>query len=570
MLHRPAPFPPNESARLDALSRLEILDTLPETVFDDIVTLATSICETPIGLVSLIDAERQWFKACIGLDVRETHRDQAFCAHAILAPDELLIVEDATRDSRFSANPLVLGAPHIRFYAGAPILTPAGFALGTVCVIDTVPRTLDASQRNALEALARQTGALLELRELGSLKERQTRELSKKIIQALADDSGEHAALRQNQRVATVGQLTSGVAHDFNNLLQALSTSLELINRWTASVDDVQRWSSNGLQVVRRGASLVAQLLAFSRGESLKAEPLPVCAWLGQMKELLPRVLGPEVELEFDLKDDDVKVSCNGTQLEAAVMNMVVNARDAMHNVGRIRISTSRAAVVDDGELPDGNYFVLQVSDNGPGMTSDVAQRAFEPFFTTKDNGKGTGLGLSQVMGFARELGGAARVETALGVGTCVSLYLKALSGQAGNLPVHAPGQESRAVSAGTEILLVDDDADVRDTWQALLSAVGYRVNAVASGFAAVYAFEHSAPRLVITDCAMPGLGGPGLARVLHELRPGLPIIFVTGHSDLDALRCQLEPDATLLRKPVALDVLIASIESLLAHADPS
>jgi GAF domain-containing protein len=160
MTHRPAPSPADEEDRVLSLEHLKVLDSAPEQGFEDVVLLATTLCDVPIALVSLVDRERQWFKACIGLDVRETHRDLAFCAHAILEPAEVLVVEDATQDPRFQESALVLGPPHIRFYAGAPIRTDAGHPLGTVCVIDTRPRTLSPSQRQGLQALARQTAAL--------------------------------------------------------------------------------------------------------------------------------------------------------------------------------------------------------------------------------------------------------------------------------------------------------------------------------------------------------------------------------------------------------------------------
>ena len=167
--HKPA----DEATRLAALRELRVLDTLPESTYDDIVLLASQICGTPIGLVSLVDSDRQWFKARIGIDGEETHRDLAFCAHAIVADEPVFIVEDATLDARFCDNPMVTGEPHVRFYAGAPIVMPGGHALGTVCVVDTVPRQLSGAQIEALRALSRQTTALLELRSRTSALERQ-------------------------------------------------------------------------------------------------------------------------------------------------------------------------------------------------------------------------------------------------------------------------------------------------------------------------------------------------------------------------------------------------------------
>ncbi|RYF49787.1 MAG: GAF domain-containing protein, partial [Comamonadaceae bacterium] len=185
MVHIPAPLPHNEVSRLDALIQLDILDTGREQGFDDIVTLASRLCDVPIALVSLIDSERQWFKACVGLDAAETHRDLAFCAHAILAPDEVLEVQDARLDPRFCESALVLAEPFIRFYAGAPITTVDGHTLGTVCVIDRVPRKLNVAQREALAALARQTASLLQLRTLLAQSEAQKHVLRERVTRAL-------------------------------------------------------------------------------------------------------------------------------------------------------------------------------------------------------------------------------------------------------------------------------------------------------------------------------------------------------------------------------------------------
>jgi len=333
MTHVPAPLPLDEARRLEALRHLDLLDSSPEALFDDIVALAALSCATPIALVSLIDQERQWFKACIGLDVTETPRDQAFCAHAILRPDALLIVPDTHEDPRFQENPLVLGAPHIRFYAGAPIFSPEGQPLGTVCVIDTIPRTLDAAQQAALIRLARQTSTLMVLRQFGIEKNRQAKALSSKVIAALAEDNLTHTNFRQKQRVASIGQLTSGIAHDFNNLLQAVSVTFQLLTRKAGQPEDVARLSKTGMDTVTRGAKLVNQLLAFSRNQGGDQEALSVSTHIEGMGEMLNRVIGPEVDLSFDLDTSPAQLTCDSAQLESAILNMVINARDAMRCV---------------------------------------------------------------------------------------------------------------------------------------------------------------------------------------------------------------------------------------------
>lgn len=565
MTHRPAPLPLDEARRIQALDHLQILDSLPEQAFDDIVELASVVCGTPIALVSLIDDQRQWFKACIGLPVRETHRDQAFCAHAILEPDQLLIVEDAALDERFANNPLVLSEPFIRFYAGAPIVTDQGHALGTVCVIDTVARTLDARQVGALTALARQTAALLQLRELSAEKDEQARSLSRKVISALADDQHEHARLRQNQRVSAIGQLTSGIAHDFNNLLQAISASLQFVERKAEKPQDVRRWASVGLQAVNKGASLIAQLLAFTREDPSALTLLDVSAQVRSLQELINRVLSPDITLQFELDTAPARILCDATQLEAAVLNMLVNARDAMQGTGNIRVATRLLALGGHELLADGPYVELTVEDDGPGIPPAIASQVFEPFFTTKKEGQGTGLGLSQVYAFAAQAGGTATIQCGMTSGTTVTLLLKVRDSAIEERAHATPSEFTPQAVSAVSVLLVDDDDRLRDVMARLLGDAGYEVEAVCSGFAAIEAIRHRPPDIVVSDCAMRDFSGVALARVLRDIRPGLPILLLTGHADLDAVRASCDHGAVVLHKPVTLEHLIAGIEGLLS-----
>jgi signal transduction histidine kinase len=552
---------PDEPLRIEALERIGVLDTLPEDSYNDIVALAVRICEVPIALISLIDRERQWFKACIGLDVTETSRDVAFCAHAIRTPDELFIVEDALSDARFCDNPLVLGGPRIRFYAGAPIVTREGHALGTVCVIDTVPRSLSGEQKSALKALARQTASLLQLRLLDIERAEQTNSLREKIMNALADDEREHDKLRQKQRVALIGQLTSGVAHDFNNLLQSVSVSLQLIERKCENAAAVRRYAAGGLDSVERGAKLIAQLLAFSRDELPALRPINVSSCIHDMKEMLSRVLGTAVRLSFDLEDEGVIVLCDGTQLEAAVLNVVVNARDAMRNGGDIKVSTRIRSVTCDPNVPDGSYLEVRIVDSGPGMPYSVASRIFEPFYSTKGD-KGTGLGLSQVFAFSVRAGGAAVVETAVDKGTTIIMLLKPTSNSENST------DPNTCILAGTtqalrksHVLIVDDNIDTQQYLVDLLSDAGYSVRSARSASAALYAVEQHVPDAVIANYSMRGLSGPTLAIVMREADPHISVIFMTGRSDIEEVKAKLPVDVTVLQKPFQFQTLVGVLE---------
>ncbi|MCY0386245.1 response regulator [Robbsia sp. Bb-Pol-6] len=570
-------LPDDEARRLDALSDLAIVDSAPELAFDDIVLLASQICQAPISVISLVDGERQWFKARVGLIVPQTPRQSAFCAHAILDPANVMVVEDTLRDPRFRDNPLVLGDPYIRFYAGAPIVTQDGHALGTVCVLDRVARTLDAAQIRALQALARQTAALLQLRRLGAAQQARTADLQRRVTEALADDQNAHAGLRQSQRVAAVGQLTSGIAHDFNNLLQTINVSLQLIERKADAPERVQRWAASALEAVSQGARLTAQLLSFSRSQAPERKPLPVDTALCGLTELLRRALGPEVHLILSLNAPDAAIMGDAIQFEAAVLNQAINARDAMGGVGRIDIRTRVVPLRGDATLADGDYLVLDICDNGPGMPASVVERAFEPFFTTKADGKGSGLGLAQVYGFAMRADGIARIRSQSGIGTTISSWLRITGIATGPTPSAdtvrelATGRDAVTDGGGTDVLLVDDDPDVRALLGELMRDGGYRVRTASNARDALDAVVRAPPDIVLTDCAMRDVSGGELAHALRAQRVDLPIVFMTGHADRDAIvrNLGLGPDVVLLQKPLRLEDVSAGLARALARGAP-
>ena len=427
MAHHPAPFPFNEEERALSLEHLDVLDSASEKAFDDIVLLATTLCDAPIALVSLVDRERQWFKACVGLEVQETHRDLAFCGHAILDPAQVLVVEDAALDPRFAYSPLVLGPPYIRFYAGAPIITDSGLALGTVCVIDTQPRQLSERQYLALQALARQAAALLEARLLSKQRAQQLARFQEQFTQA-GQNPGEVTPLLQNERcISSLGMLTASIAHDFNNLLQSVSAAFQMTRLRSRRPVDVERFAETGLQAVEQGRQLISYLMSSVRGDGPELICIDVTARLHAAQSLMRHSMSEGIDLDFDLAEWGWGVLCVEAQLHAVVMNLLSNARDALKDSGQVRVSTRWVHVEDDLSLQQGDYLVVSVSDNGPGMTAVVARQVFEPFFTTKATGEGTGLGLAQVKDFAIKSGGDARIETAPGAGTTVSLYLRIL-----------------------------------------------------------------------------------------------------------------------------------------------
>jgi CheY-like chemotaxis protein len=321
-------------------------------------------------------------------------------------------------------------------------------------------------------------------------------------------------------------------------------------------------WSKKGLETVGRGASLITQLLALSKIRPPETKPLSVSEHVREASELFLRVLGSGITFELLLDDTNAMVTCDPTQLESAVLNMLINARDAMNGVGRIWIRTRVQHVAYDADLPDGEYVVLEVGDNGPGMSAEIRARVFEPFFSTKAE-KGTGLGLAQVLGFAMHANGAARIESEPGDGTLIQLYLKTCSDLATPQATPAAKTVTPQSTAKTKILLIEDNPEVRNALAALLDVSGFLVHPVASGFTAVQSIEHYIPDVVITDCGLPAFNGPAIARVLHELIPKIPVIFLTGASDMDAVRAALPLNAVLLQKPTSIDVLCDAIDLL-------
>jgi signal transduction histidine kinase/response regulator of citrate/malate metabolism len=371
-------------------------------------------------------------------------------------------------------------------------------------------------------------------------------------------------ALRQSQKLEALGQLTGGIAHDFNNLLQAIHGAFELILGKAGDEAVVRRWARNGVEAAERGANLTRQLLAFSRQQKLETKAVVVSEALERMHDLLGRTLGPNIELVLDLHQNRFAVTTDVTQLELAVMNLAVNARDAMPNGGRLTIRTRRLDLADDALLPPGRYLQLQVIDTGEGMPLHVMRRAFDPFFTTKALGKGTGLGLAQVYGVARQAGGDARISSAPGGGTTVTLILREASG-AGSAEDTEPQEPPRVTHvSAARVLLVDDDDAVRGVIRGGLEMRGFTVLEANSGEAALAMACEGRPQIAVVDYAMPGMDGAQTAERLRRLLPELPIVLASGHSDTAAVEKALGVAATMLRKPFDINDLTEILARLL------
>lgn len=392
-------------------------------------------------------------------------------------------------------------------------------------------------------------------RDLGAANDRLTAEI--------AERERAEARLVQAQKMEAVGQLTGGIAHDFNNLLTAVIGSLDLLIR---RLDDerAKKLASNALQAAERGAVLTAQMLAFSRRQRLSPAPVDSNAIISNLSDLLARSLGPRIQLETRLEKNLWPALADRTQLEMMILNLAINARDAMPSGGKLKISTSNLAQVPsemESELHPGEYVCISVADNGTGMSPAVLSRAFEPFFTTKEPGKGTGLGLSQLYGFARQSGGTVRIESREGEGTTVSILLPRTIQEAGSDAVAAP---SAVQKRNARVLLVDDDDDVRVAAAAIVEELGYSVTAVDRAAEALKLIRQEPFDLLITDVMMPIMNGVELSREVKALRPGLPVLFATGYADIEEFGAELD-GSSLVRKPFRMAELASRITDAMA-----
>jgi two-component system, NtrC family, sensor kinase len=454
-----APFPFNEEARIAKLLSYKILDTLTEIAYDDLTSIAAHLCQTPIALISLIDRDRQWFKSKVGLCACETHRDVAFCAHAILQPESLLIVPDATQDERFATNPLVTSEPHIRFYAGIPLVTPDGYAIGTLCVIDYQPRNLSDQQVEALRSLSRQVVSQLELRlnaetlaqEVAERQKAEAQilhlnaELEERVKQrtvaleiALNHLKQTQTQLVHTEKISSLGQLVAGVAHEVNNPVGFVAGNLLHASRYVQDLLDLialyqQEYPTPGAVIQEKASEVDLEFLSedlpkllasmkvgtdrireivdslrnFSRVNEAERQPTDLHAGL----ESTLMILRHRLKANRDRREIHITreygnlppVTCYPGQLNQVFMNLLANAIDALEESVENRSQLNGAqkheqaapAILIRTEMLDAHYVQITIADNGTGISEASQQQLFAPFFTTKPIGKGTGLGLS-------------------------------------------------------------------------------------------------------------------------------------------------------------------------------
>ena len=383
--------------------------------------------------------------------------------------------------------------------------------------------------------------------------------------------------LRQSQKMEAVGQLTGGIAHDFNNLLAAISGSLELLQRRVekGQLDGLQRYTTAAMTAAQRAAALTQRLLAFARRQPLDPKRVEGNRLIADMEDLLRRTLGPGIDLEIVLAGGLWPTLCDANQLESAILNLAINARDAMTGGGRLTIETGNAFLDEayargqGGEVKPGQYVMISITDTGTGMAPDVMSKVFDPFFTTKPMGQGTGLGLSMLYGFVKQSEGHVRVYSELGLGSTFRLYLPRNRGGV------AAAEEASAIAAtasrqadeGQTVLVVDDEPTVRMLVTETLQDLGYVALEAGDGAAALTIVESELRiDLLVTDVGLPGLNGRQLAEAARRVRPGLRVLFITGYAHNAAIGNGglLEPGMEIITKPFALETLGAKIREMM------
>lgn len=470
----------------------------------------------------------------------------------------------------------------IRSAQTTPLRSRDGRLLGMISTHWSTPHQPSDRDLRLLDILARQAADLLE-RTIAdeSLRETQAelRALNETLEQRVAERTAmlmqAEEKLRQSQKMEAVGQLTGGLAHDFNNLLAGISGALELMNRriHQGRLSDVDKYMVAAQGSAKRAAVLTQRLLAFSRRQTLEPRATNVNTLMYGMAELIQRTAGPGIQIETTGAPDAWTAFVDVSQLENALLNLCINARDAMPEGGRILLETSNLWLDHDAarayDLSEGAYLRLSVTDTGTGMSPEVMAHVFEPFFTTKPIGQGTGLGLSMIYGFAQQSGGQVHVQSAVGEGTCVSLYLPRHHGAASGDEL-APGQATLEVAQHCEtVLLVDDESTVRMLLADVLGELGYTVIEAADSAAGLKLLRSDVHiDLLVTDVGLPGgMNGRQMAEAGMDMRPGLKTLFITGYAENAVMGYgQLGAGMGVLTKPFAVEALGGRVRELLGR----
>jgi signal transduction histidine kinase len=496
-----------------------------------------------------------------------------------LKTGEPMISPDITLEKRFRYPPFLI-ENNVRAVFNVVIIGEQGAPPFGILQVDShTPRDFAVEDTAFLRTYANLIAAAVVRLRAYAILEAKTRELTEansKLRLEGEERARVEEALHQSRKMEAVGQLTGGLAHDFNNLLTGISGSLELVRIRSAQgrTADLERYIVHALEATNRAAALTHRLLAFSRRQTLDPKATDLNRLVQGMEYLLRRTAGPSIALETNLAAEPWVTLCDPNQVESVLLNLVINARDAMPEGGRITIETRNAVLpkrmnsvgtVLPLNLPAGDYEALSVTDTGCGMSPAVMASAFDPFFTTKPIGQGTGLGLSMIQGFVQQSGGQVRLHSEEGQGTAVTLYLPRHLGlvvddpEAGVVPL-------RPHSPANVILLVEDEPPIRAIILDLLGDLGYKMLDAKDGLSALAILETTLQiDLLITDVGMPGMNGRQLADAARRTRPTLKVLFITGYAEGALVdKGVLEKGMQVMTKPFAVNVLAARVQGML------
>jgi signal transduction histidine kinase/ActR/RegA family two-component response regulator len=589
-----------ESRKLDVLNRTGA-SLAAELDVDKIVQIATDACTEIVGaefgafFYNVINNNGESYMLYALSGVSREHFDKFPMPRntAVFEPTfkgtGIVRSDDIRKDPRYAKNDPYYGMPKghlpVRSYLAVPVISRSGEVIGGLFFGHGEAGKFADEHEELLTGIAGQAAAAIDNARLYQAAEREVAErrraeealqalnntLEQRVLDEVYARSKVEEQLRQVHKMEAVGQLTGGIAHDFNNMLAIIMGGLSLLQRKLARGEtDVERFVDAAIDGAQRAATLTQRLLAFSRQQPLAPEPLVINKLVAGMSELLDRTLGEQVKVETVLAAGLWQVKADPAQLENAILNLAVNARDAMPSGGRLTIETLNAFVDDvyaqEYAIEAGQYVLIAVADTGAGMTPEIIAKAFDPFFTTKGAGKGTGLGLSQVYGFVRQSGGHVKVYSELGVGTSVKIYLPRHYGEA------AAAEQAKSLASiqrglqGEVVLVVEDDERVRALSVEALKELGYSVVEASGPSQALRMLDEGQQvNLLFTDVVMPDMSGRQLADRAREKWPKLKVLYTTGYTrNAIVHNGMLDPGTNLLTKPFSIEELAAKIRKIL------
>jgi PAS domain S-box-containing protein len=589
-----------ESRKLDVLNRSGA-SLAAELDVDKIVQIATDACTEIVGaqfgafFYNVVNDEGESYMLYALSGVPREHFDKFPMPRntAVFEPTfkgaEIVRSDDIRNDPRYGKNDPYFGMPKghlpVRSYLAVPVISRSGGVIGGLFFGHGQARKFVDEHEELLTGIAGQAATAIDNARLYQAAEREVAErrraeealqvlnntLEQRVLDEVYARSKVEEQLRQVQKMEAVGQLTGGIAHDFNNMLAIIMGGLSLLQRKLARGEtDVGRFVDAAMDGAQRAATLTQRLLAFSRQQPLSPEPLVINKLVAGMSELLERTLGEQVKIETVLAAGLWQVKADPAQLENAILNLAVNARDAMHEGGKLTIETLNASLdhvyAQEYAIEAGQYVLIAVADTGAGMAADVIAKAFDPFFTTKGAGKGTGLGLSQVYGFVRQSGGHVKIYSEVGVGTSVKIYLPRHYGEA------VAADQARRLSNvhrglhSEVVLVVEDDERVRALSVEGLKELGYGVVEASDPSQALRMLDEGQQvNLLFTDVVMPDMSGRQLADRARAQRPNLKVLYTTGYTrNAIVHNGMLDPGTNLLTKPFSIEELAAKIRKTL------